>query len=215
LLQFSEAIALLQFNIDKHMWWQYILVFVGAFLFDVVPFPFPPAFSIMIYFQIVFGLHTWAVIVIGVAGSVAGRYVLTLYIPSLATKIFKPQKNKEVQFLGEKMNKKGWRGQLIILTYSVLPLPTTPLFLAGGMAKLKPIQIIPAFFVGKFISDVVAVHLGLFASKNVQELISASLSWKSIISLVLGMLLIGALLFVDWLALLEEKKLVLNFKIWK
>jgi uncharacterized membrane protein YdjX (TVP38/TMEM64 family) len=112
------------------------------------------------------------------------------------------------------MNKKGWRGQLIILTYSILPLPTTPLFLAGGMAKLKPIQIIPAFFVGKFISDVVAVHLGLFASKNVQELISASLSWKSIISLVLGMLLIGALLFVDWFTLLEKKKLVLNFKIW-
>ena len=197
------------------MWWHYVLVFVGAFIFDVVPIPFPPAFSIMVFVQIMFGLNIWWVVVLGVAGSILGRYVLTLYIPLLADKIFKPQKNKEVQFLGEKMQEKGWKSQLLILTYSLLPLPTTPLFLAGGMARLKPIQMIPAFFVGKFISDAVAVHLGNFAANNVQELINASLSWKSISSLILGILLIAALLFIDWFALLEKKKLVLNFKIWK
>ena len=197
------------------MWWHYVLVFVGAFIFDVVPIPFPPAFSIMVFLQIMFGLNIWWVVVLGVAGSILGRYVLTLYIPLLADKIFKPQKNKEVQFLGEKMQEKGWKSQLLILTYSLLPLPTTPLFLAGGMARLKPIQIIPAFFVGKFISDAVAVHLGNFAANNVQGLINASLSWKSISSLILGILLIAALLFIDWFALLEKKKLVLNFKIWK
>lgn len=197
------------------MWWHYVLVFVGAFIFDVVPIPFPPAFSIMVFLQIMFGLNIWWVVVLGVAGSIIGRYVLTLYIPLLADKIFKPQKNKEVQFLGEKMQEKGWKSQLLILTYSLLPLPTTPLFLAGGMARLKPIQIIPAFFVGKFISDAVAVHLGNFAANNVQELINTSLSWKSISSLILGILLIAALLFIDWFALLEKKKLVLNFKIWK
>ncbi len=197
------------------MWWHYVLVFVGAFIFDVVPIPFPPAFSIMVFLQIMFGLNIWWVVVLGVAGSILGRYVLTLYIPLLADKIFKPQKNKEVQFLGEKMQEKGWKSQLLILTYSLLPLPTTPLFLAGGMARLKPIQIIPAFFVGKFISDAVAVHLGNFAANNVQELINASLSWKSISSLILGILLIAALLFINWFALLEKKKIVLNFKIWK
>jgi len=197
------------------MWWHYVLVFVGAFIFDVVPIPFPPAFSIMVFLQIMFGLNIWWVVVLGVAGSILGRYVLTLYIPLLADKIFKPQKNKEVQFLGEKMQEKGWKSQLLILTYSLLPLPTTPLFLAGGMARLKPIQMIPAFFVGKFISDAVAVHLGNFAAKNVNEMISASLSWKSISSLILGILLIAALLFIDWFALLEKKKFVLNFKIWK
>ncbi len=197
------------------MWWHYVLVFVGAFIFDVVPIPFPPAFSIMVFLQIMFGLNIWWVVVLGVAGSILGRHVLTLYIPLLADKIFKPQKNKEVQFLGEKMQEKGWKSQLLILTYSLLPLPTTPLFLAGGMARLKPIQIIPAFFVGKFISDAVAVHLGNFAANNVQELINTSLSWKSISSLILGILLIAALLFIDWFALLEKKKLVLNFKIWK
>lgn len=142
-------------------------------------------------------------------------YVLTLYIPLLADKIFKPKKNREVQFLGEKMKEKGWKSQLVILTYSLLPLPTTPLFLAGGMARIKPIQIIPAFFIGKFISDSVAVHLGQFASENIDDMLNAALSWKSIASLLISVLLICALLFIDWFSLIEKKKFKLNFRIWK
>lgn len=197
------------------MWWKYLLVFLGSFLFDVVPIPFPPAFSIMVPLQIMFHLNTWLVIIIGVAGSILGRYVLTLYIPYLADKVFKPKKNKEIQFLGDKMKEKGWKSQLIIIAYSLLPLPTTPLFLAGGMARIKPIQIIPAFFIGKFISDSIAVHLGKFASDNYEGMMSEAISWKSIASLVIGVLLICALLFIDWFPLLEKRKFKLNFKIWK
>src|SRR5665647_3464092 len=103
------------------MWWQYLLVFFGAFLFDVVPFPFPPAFTIMVFLQIMFGLNIWLVIVIGVAGSILGRYILTLYIPLMATKIFKRSKNEDVQFLGKKMKEKGWRSQMVILYTSPSP----------------------------------------------------------------------------------------------
>ncbi|WP_309613114.1 hypothetical protein [Flavobacterium sp.] len=197
------------------MWWHYLLVFFGAFVFDVVPIPFPPAFSIMVPLQIMFKLNVWVVTIVGVAGSILGRYVLTLYIPLLSDKFFNPEKNKEVQFLGKKLTEKGWKSQLIILSYSLLPLPTTPLFLAGGMARIKPVQIIPAFFIGKFISDAIAVHFGKFASENVEDMIKATLSWKSIASLVLGLILICALLFIDWFMLLERKKFKLNFKIWK
>jgi len=133
----------------------------------------------------------------------------------LADKIFKAKKNREVQFLGQKMKEKGWKSQLVILAYSLLPLPTTPLFLAGGMARIRPMQIIPAFFVGKFISDAVVIHMGKFAYDNFDGMVSAALSWKSIGSLVLGLLMICALLFIDWFALLEKKKLTLNFRIWK
>src|ERR1017187_10531538 len=131
------------------MWWQYLLVFIGALILDVVPFPFPPAFTIMIFLQIRFDLNIWWVIVIGVSGSILGRYILTLYIPFLAGKIFKRTKNEDVEFLGNKMKEKGWRSQIVIIAYSLLPLPPTPLFLAGGMAKLKPLYIIPAFFIDR------------------------------------------------------------------
>jgi membrane protein DedA with SNARE-associated domain len=197
------------------MWWQYLLVFIGALLFDVVPFPFPPAFTIMVFLQIMFDLNIWWVIVIGVAGSILGRYILTLYIPLLSGKFFKRSKNEDVEFLGKKMKEKGWRSQLVIIAYSLLPLPTTPLFLAGGMAKIKSLYIIPAFFIGKFISDAITVHLGKYASEHAKSIMEKALSWKSITSLVVGLLLVCALLFIDWRSLIQKKKFHLEFKIWK
>lgn len=197
------------------MWWHYLLVFVGAFLFDVVPFPFPPAFTIMVFLQIVFGLNIWIVITIGVAGSILGRYILTLYIPFIAGKIFNPAKNEDVQYLGGVMEKNGWKSQMVIIAYSLLPLPTTPLFVASGMAKIKPLFIIPAFFVGKFISDTILVHLGKFGAENTENILLGAISWESISSLGLGLLIISALLFIDWRSLIQKKKFNLNFKIWK
>jgi len=196
------------------MFWIYVLVFLGAFLFDVVPIPFPPAFTIMVFLQIMFDLNIWWVIVIGVAGSILGRYVLTLYIPFLAGKIFKRSKNEDVEFLGKKMKEKGWKSQLFILSYSLLPLPTTPLFLAAGMAKIKPVYIIPAFFVGKFTSDAITVHLGKYAADNLTNVLESATSLNSIASFVFGLLLVCAVIFIDWRTLIQMKKFKLNFKVW-
>jgi len=196
------------------MSWIYLLVFLGAFIFDVVPIPFPPAFTIMVFLQIMFDLNIWWVIVIGVAGSILGRYVLTLYIPFLAGRIFKKSKNEDVEFLGNKMKEKGWKSQLLILAYSLLPLPTTPLFLAAGMARVKPRYIIPAFFVGKFTSDAITVHLGKYAADNVASIMENALSLKSVASMVFGLLLVCAVIFIDWRTLIQQKKLKINFNVW-
>jgi membrane protein YqaA with SNARE-associated domain len=197
------------------MRWEYFLVFIGSFLVDVVPFPLPPAFTVMIFLQIFYDLNIWTVIIVGVAGSIAGRYILTLYIPKLSGKIFKRTKNEDVQYLGDKMKKKGWKGQLLILIYSLMPLPTTPLFIAGGMAKMKPFYIIPAFMIGKFTSDMFAVLAGKYAAENSKGFLTGLVSWKSISGLTLGLLLIFALLFIDWRTLLQKKKFQLKFKILK
>ncbi len=197
------------------MWWKYSLVLLGSFLFDAVPFPFPPAFTIMIFLQILFDLNIWLVIFLGVIGSILGRYVLTLYIPFLAGKIFKVAKNEDVQFLGTQLKENGWKSQMIIIAYSLLPLPTTPLFVAAGMAKIRPLYIIPAFFVGKFTSDTILVHLGKFETENLEIMLNGFFSWKSFLSLAIALLLISALLFIDWRTLLQTKKFKLNFQIWK
>ena len=197
------------------MGWPYIFVFLGALLFDIVPFPFLPAFTVMLYLQLQYHLNVWPVLFIGVAGSILGRYILTLYIPFLADKYFKPAKNEDVQFLGERLKQKGWKSQLAIVAYSLLPLPTTPLFMAGGMARIKPLYIIPAFFVGKLTSDTAALMMGRYASQNISRLRSSLLSWQSILGLAASLLLLGALLFIDWRSLIQRRKFVLKFNIFK
>jgi membrane protein DedA with SNARE-associated domain len=195
------------------MWWQYFLVFIGALLFDIVPFPFPPAFTIMIALQIIFHLNVWLAIIIGVAGSVLGRYILILYTPLITKKYITQSKNEDIQFLGSKMKENKWKGQIIVLAYSLLPLPTTPLFLAAGMSKLNAKYIIPAFIIGKFTSDTIALHAGKYASENAQNIMQNLLSWKSIASLFICLFLIFCIFFIDWRSLIQKKKLVWKFKI--
>jgi len=197
------------------MWWQYLLVFVGALLFDIAPFPFLPAFTIMLFLQVVFQLDVWSVILVGLVGSVLGRYILILYVPRIANKYLKLSKNRDIQFIGDKMNENKWKGQMVILAYSLLPLPTTPLFLTAGISKINAKFIIPWFVIGKFISDSIALHAGKYAAENTESIIKNVLSWQSIASLALSALLLFCLFFIDWRTLIQKNKFVLNFKIWK
>lgn len=197
------------------MWWQYLFVFVGSMLVDIFPIPLPPAFTVMIFFQLYFDLNIWTVLVLGVSGSILGRFILTMYIARVSDKIFNQAKNEDVQFLGNKMKEKGWKGKMVILVYSLMPLPTTPLFVAGGMARLRPLFIIPPFVVGKVISDTAALFTGKYASENTAELIAGITSWQSILGLLLSLIFLFFLLFLDWRTLLIRKKVTLKFKIWK
>jgi membrane protein DedA with SNARE-associated domain len=197
------------------MWWQYLLVFVGALLVDVSPFPLPPAFTVMIFLQAKFNLQIWMVIVIGVLGSILGRYILTLYIPKLSGKYLKTAKNDDAEFLGKKLEARGWKSHVFVLIYSLLPLPTTPLFVAAGMAKLKPYHVLPGFIIGKLISDTLAVLTGKYAAENTGNLARGMVSWKSIAGLIAGLLLVFVFVFVDWRTLIQKKTFALKFNIWK
>jgi membrane protein YqaA with SNARE-associated domain len=196
------------------MWWQYLLVFLGALLFDIVPFPFAPAFTIMVFLQILFDLNVWTVTIIGVAGSVLGRYILLLYTSLMANKFLKTSKNEDIKFLGDKMNENKWKGISVVLAYSLLPLPTTPLFLGAGISQIKPIYIIPPFLIGKFTSDAVALHVGKFAFENHQSIIDNIFSWQSIGSFILGFVMLFCLFFINWRTLIQTKKLAFDFKIF-
>ena len=197
------------------MVWPYVLVFVLTVAVDIVPFPCPPASGIMVLFQVVFDLNVWLVIAVGVIGSVAGRFILMLYLPRVSVRIFKRSKNEDVQYLGKRLQDNGWKSHAVILVYALLPLPTTPLFVAAGMAKLHPMRIIPAFFVGKLVADTVILLLGQEAAKSTEELLDGMVSWKAVVGLAVGLLLLLALLFFDWRTLLQRHRLRLKLNIWR
>jgi membrane protein DedA with SNARE-associated domain len=195
--------------------WHYVYVFIAAFIVDSVPFFGPPAWTVMVFFQMRYHLNIWWVLIVGVTGSALGRYLLSKYIPYLSAKMIKKQKNEDIEFIGQKLGNNSWRIQLFVLLYTLVPLPSTPLFTAAGMAHIKARHIIPAFFVGKFISDMVMVLTGDYAVKNAKALTEGFLTWKTISGTAIGIILVFVFLFIDWRVLLQQKKFRLNFHIWK
>jgi hypothetical protein len=117
--------------------------------------------------------------------------------------------------LGEKLKTKRLKGQLFILFYTLMPLSSTPLFIAGGIARLKPLILMPAFVVGKFTSDSIAVFMGAYAAANTENLFEGNISFQSILAVFLFILLMFLLLFINWRVLLYNRKLRFKFNIWK
>jgi len=195
------------------------MVYLWAFLigvaFDLVPIIGPPVWTGLVLLLVKTDANPWGVLAAGVPGSVLGRYVLSLYTPWLSKKIIKQRKNDEFQFVGRKLKQKLWQSWTFVFLYSVSPLPTTPLFSAAGLAKINPIQIIPPFFVGKFISDSVMVFTGRSAFASLADLFEGTFSVKGIITAVVCVLIICLFLFLDWRELLQKKKLRFNVHIWK
>jgi membrane protein YqaA with SNARE-associated domain len=196
------------------MWWAYLLVFLGTMIVDLTPLPLPPAFTLMILLQSVFHLDIWPVIALGVIGSAVGRYLFSLYIGRLSDRVLMPEKVKDIQYLGGKLGGSALRSQGFTLFYTLLPVSSTPLFVTAGIARLRPLHIIPAFMVGKFVSDALAVHMGHFVITNSRNLATWNLSPETLFGLVAYALLLMALLFIDWRTLLMHKKLRLKFQVW-
>ncbi len=193
----------------------YFLVFIGSLLVDLVPFVGPPAWTVMVFFQMRYDLNIWAVIVTGVIGSAMGRYLLSRYMPWLSAKFIKLDKNEDLRFIGEQLNNNGWKIQLFVLLYTLVPLPSVTLFTAAGIAKIRAINIIPSFLVGKFISDAFMVITGDYLASNTKNLMKGLRSWESISGMVLGLIILGTMLFIDWRILMKQKKIRFSFRIWK
>ncbi|OQP63861.1 hypothetical protein A3860_23275 [Niastella vici] len=193
----------------------YILVFVSSLAVDIVPFIGPPAWIVMVFFQIKFGLNIWIVLIFGVVGSAAGRYLYSTYIYLLSKRFIKSQKNDDLQFIGGKLSTNSWKVQLFVILYTLIPLPSTPLFTAAGCSRIKTLYLIPAFFLGKFISDAVMVFTGNYVAYNIDSIVHGLLSWNLLVGTIIGLLLIGLFLFIDWKKLLQEKKFTVHFNIWK
>jgi membrane protein YqaA with SNARE-associated domain len=193
----------------------YILVFIAALAVDLIPFFGPPAWTVMVFLQVRYGLDIWLVLIVGVVGSAIGRYLYSLYIPYFSSRLLKEQKNEDMIYIGSRLNENNWKVQVFVLLYTVLPLPSTPLFTAAGISRINTLAIIPAFLVGKFIIDTIMMHAGNYIVSNTTEIAAGLVSWQNIVGTIAGMLVVLLFLFIDWRRLLQEKKLTLNFNIWK
>ena len=193
----------------------YLAAFAAALLVDTIPVFAPPAWIILAFMIIKWKLNPWGIIAAGAFGSVIGRYILTLYMPHVSTKIFRRSENANISFLGKKLGGSFWYANVFVMLYAISPLSTTALFTAAGMAHVNPWNILPGFAIGKFLGDAWVILMAKVAADDATDLLHGHVSWQTALTAAAGLLLISGVLFIDWRQLLGHKKLRLNFKIWK
>lgn len=195
--------------------WPYVLVFLATLAVDTVPIFAPPAWILLVIFTVTFKLNPWVVVIVGVTGSTIGRYILTRYIPRISSSMVNRREDENLRYLGKKLGQAKWSSAIFVFLYTLTPLSTTALFTAVAAARVKPWHILPPFFVGRLITDGVMVFSGKYATASVSDLFRGQFSWKSVLILAAGLVVIGGFLFIDWRNLLEKRKLRFKFKILK
>lgn len=193
----------------------YLVAFAAALLVDTIPVFAPPAWTILAFMIIKWNPNPWGIIAAGALGSVIGRYILTLYMPHVSAKIFRPSENDNISFLGKKLGKRFWQSNLFVMLYAISPLSTTALFTAGGMAHVNPWNMLPGFAIGKFLGDAWVIFTAKVTADEATDLMQGKVSWQTALTAGAGLLLISGVLFIDWRQLLGKKKLRLNFRVWK
>jgi len=195
--------------------WAYLLVFFGALAVDTIPVFAPPAWILLVFLLVKFKLNPWLTVVIGVTGSTIGRYLLTRYVPRISSRLVNRREDTNLRYIGSRIGKAKWSSAVFVFLYTLTPLSTTALFTAVAMARIRPWHILVPFFFGRLITDGVLVFSGKYASASLADLIHGQANWKTVLTLVAGVVVISVFLFIDWRRLLEHKKLRLRFKILK
>jgi membrane protein YqaA with SNARE-associated domain len=193
----------------------YAVAFLAALFVDTIPVVAPPAWLILTFLIVKFRLNPWAVIVLGTTGSTIGRFILSCYIPKVSKKILSRREDENVRYVGQKIGRHFRSSFLFVLLYSLTPMSTTALFTAAGIARVNPLYILPAFFLGKFISDAAMVFAGKYEEHQFWDLMHGKISWETGGTALLGVVVIFGMLFIDWAMLLGHKKLRIHFKIWR
>jgi hypothetical protein len=99
------------------------------------------------------------------------------------------------------------------LIYSLTPLSTTALFTAAALVSIRSLYILPAFFLGKLGSDAVMIFMGISAVDASSNFLDGTISWQSAVGASLSLALVFGIMIVDWMELLQNRRLRLHFRI--
>ncbi|MBY0451860.1 MAG: hypothetical protein K2P92_02415 [Bdellovibrionaceae bacterium] len=194
----------------------YFLVYLASLVIDCIPIFAPPAWMAMLYIMLKFDLNPWFVLLCGSFGTSSGRFIYCTYIvPWIGKNSLNKSKQGDLDFVGQKLSGKPWSVFTFSFLYSVLPLSTTALFTVVGLAKVKRRYVFPGFFLGGLIGDGTMLFSGKYAIRNLSDFYEGSLEPKSLILMGVGLLIMIAVLFIDWRKMIESKKLVFKLKFWQ
>jgi hypothetical protein len=184
----------------------YLLVPVVAVAVNMVPVLAPPTWTVLVGLLLTFDLNPWAVAVTGVIGATIGRFLLGLYAPRVARRLLHEQANQNLAYLGSKLDGRAWSTMLFVFLYSLTPFSTSSLFTATAIAHTRQVLLLPPFFVAKLISYLILVWSAEHLAKGAADLLEAMFSWRGLVGAGVGVVLLIAVVGIDWQALLERRE---------
>jgi len=181
----------------------YLEVTFLSLIVNVIPAFTPPTWIVLSLYKINNPqLNSLAIAMLGVIGSVSGRFVMYLYSKALGR--FIPQKYADNLNYFKKFVEERKLGIFLgTLIYSLVPLPSNLLFIAFGASSVKVLPVLAGFALGRAISYTAIVYASFRAFVFFESFGIENLRY---LADLLGILAAVAMIFIDWRKVFEKRK---------
>lgn len=187
----------------------YLLIAALIFVSNVVPLFMPATWTIITYIAVVYQIPILPLAIVGAVSATLGRSVLAkLSQVVLRQKFIKDKTRKNIDVIRKKLEGKKLVTSASMLLFAFSPFPSSQLFIAYGLTKLKLRYVVIPFLIGRLCSYT-------FFAFSAQKLTATffPFNFKSmmssyfIIGQVLGVIIIYFFTQIDWNELLTNRKL--------
>jgi membrane protein YqaA with SNARE-associated domain len=176
----------------------------------LTPFPLPPAWLLLVYAQVEFGLAPVPLVVAGAAGAATGRTGLAAVARVLGERALRPRTRENVDYLAARLRGARSRAGLAAVLIASPP-PSGALFTAAGMLRVSLPLIAACSFAGRLLTYGLGVAFGgVAAAEATERLRDAFGPVTASIGLAAVVLVLWLLLRLDWRTLLERRRLSLR-----
>ena len=180
-------------------WWGDLLVAVAlVFAVNVLPAFGPPTWTVLVYFRVAVGVPIPPLVVCGAAAAAMGRLVLALLFRRLGSHL--PERRRvSLDALGATLS--GSRGGLLaaLVFFAVSPVPSSSVFEAVGLARVRLGPLVAAFLAGRLVSYSVYLVAASTVSHQIGSILEEGVaSPRALIAGLLGLAGVGAMVLVDW-----------------
>jgi membrane protein YqaA with SNARE-associated domain len=191
----------------------YLIVFLTGLLVDLIPVFGPPTWVFFVALMLKLHLNVFGVIAAGVAGSAAGRLILTTYIHKVSKKLISRREEQNLAYIGRRLGRSYWEDFVFVFLYCLTPLSTAALFTAAGIAEIKPRLLLPPYVLGRLAGYGSIIYACHAAAPDLGAVLHGALSWRSGAVAAAGLSFVLLTFLIDWKALLHEKRLRLEIQL--
>lgn len=165
----------------------------------------PPSWIILAVLAINWHLPVPPVVLVGVVASTLGRTVLYLISERYIKHFLSGRQRKNMDELGEILNERRHLLAPLILSFSVLPVPSNHLYIAAGMARFNLETLTASFVIGRLVNYSILVGGVNIIAGNVTDLVGQSVtSLPAILLEVSGIVILYLITMVSWRSLFHR-----------
>ena len=184
--------------------WIYLMIsFVITFM-NAMPGFMPATWTVLAFFYIHYHLHLIPLVVIGALSATAGRIILALFSGRFLHRFLPSKIKNNYSDLGNLFNHYQKFTVPVMFGYAFLPIPSTQVFMAAGLANINLSLLSLSFLFGRLFSYSIWVKTANFAMNNFQSIFSNINQTEAIILNIISFSFIFLIGMIPWNKVIEK-----------